>query len=219
MKFAVIFDMDGVLVDTHPSIVAGHKRVFASHGIKEFKSYFGMALPDKIPIWEKEHGIKLTQEEFRKVGREEWEKAKHTFKAPQALLRFLEDLKKHNIPIAVATVSERQRAERTIEAVGVQQYFETIIARDDKIIRLKPAPDIYLKAAEKLSLPPGQCIAIEDSPVGAESAHNAGMAVIGFSDKYHDPNELKPFCKIIIKSFSELSYEKIKKLISTSNST
>lgn len=215
MNFAVIFDMDGVLVDTHPSIVAGHKRVFASHGVTEFNSYFGTALPDKIPRWEKEHGIKLDVEDFRKIGREEWEKAKHTFKAPKELLVFLEDLKKHSVPIAVATVSPRPRTERTLEAIGIERYFEVMVTRDDGIKHRKPAPDIYLKAAEMVSMPPSQCVAIEDSPVGAQSAKNAGMVVIGFSNTYHDPNELKPFCKLVVNNFSELSYQVVKNLLET----
>ncbi len=216
MKFAVIFDMDGVLADVHEAIAAGHKKVFAAHGIKEFKSYFGLALPDKIPTWEKEFGIKLTEKEFKKAGKEEFEKIKHKLKAPPELTVFLEELKQREVPVAVATVSNKPRAQRILEAVGIQDYFDVIITRDDDIQNRKPAPDIYLKAAEKLGIPPEQCIAIEDSPVGAQAAKNAGMKVIGFSNKWRDSGELTPFCKLIVKSFSELSYTGVKNLLEAS---
>ena len=214
-NFAVIFDMDGVLADTHSSIVAAHAVVLGKQGVKEFDSYLGLTLIEKIPMWEKQFGITLSFEDFRKAGKEEFDKIKHKLKASSELVRFLEELKQFSVPLAVATVSPRPRTERVLEAVGIQNYFDAVITRDDDIAHRKPSPDIYLKAAEKLSIPPTQCVAIEDSPIGARAAKAAGMKVIGFHHARHDKKELAKHCDLIVTSFSELSYAVVKDLLLT----
>lgn len=87
------------------------------------------------------------------------------------------ELKRRCIPLAIATSSRRERLLATLRAAGLDGVFDVTVAGDE-VARAKPAPDLFLAAAAKLGLAPERCVAIEDSPVGVESALAAGMRVV-----------------------------------------
>jgi len=88
--------------------------------------------------------------------------------------------------------------------LGIVQHFKVIVTSDD-VARHKPAPDVYLRAASELSVPPSSCIAVEDSAIGMAAAKAAGMTVIGFPSKFTQVQDLRPDLRISgleeIKSF------------------
>ncbi|MBD0349504.1 MAG: HAD family phosphatase, partial [Thermoleophilia bacterium] len=81
------------------------------------------------------------------------------------------------IPVAIASSSPRERLDRTLRAAGLEELFHVTVAGDE-VERGKPAPDLFLAAARRLGVPPEDCVAVEDSPPGVESALAAGMTVV-----------------------------------------
>ena len=93
----------------------------------------------------------------------------------------LQDLKRGGIPMAVATSTPNPRATHMLRNSGMLQAFDVVVA-GDQVQRGKPLPDIYLRAAELLGVPPERCLALEDSENGVRSALAAGMTVIQVPD-------------------------------------
>lgn len=97
------------------------------------------------------------------------------------IIELLDTLVEHGVPRAVATSTRRPLALRKLEAAGLLRYFEHVATSSD-VAHPKPAPDIYLLAASKLGVDPAQCLALEDSPTGVRAALAAGMQVIQIPD-------------------------------------
>jgi HAD superfamily hydrolase (TIGR01509 family) len=89
---------------------------------------------------------------------------------------FAEDLR-GKVPMAIATGGSRFVIEKTLKIVGISDWFDEVVTADD-VVNGKPAPDIFLKAAELLGVAPSKCLALEDAPAGILAAQNAGMQVI-----------------------------------------
>ncbi len=209
--FAVIFDMDGVLVDSEKYIAESHKLAMAKHGVDNFNSYLGLSLRDKIPIWEKELGIKIDTAEFRKEGGLQREKMLETERPSDALINFLEELKQNKVPLAVATLSYCNRTNSILSGLGLAKYFDVVVTGDAVVLH-KPAPEIYLKASHLLGVESTSCVAFEDTPVGITAAKKAGMMVIGIQNAGHSKEELND-ADLVVTDFSQVSYTVVKKLI------
>jgi HAD superfamily hydrolase (TIGR01509 family) len=106
------------------------------------------------------------------------EEALHDIPVRPGALELLELLGGRGVPVALASNSSREFVERTLRTAGVDGRFGIVVTADD-VEHGKPAPDIYLEACARLGLPPGDCVALEDSPPGVTSAHEAGMLVVG----------------------------------------
>ncbi len=210
MRFSVIFDMDGVIVDN------GHYHQLAwmafcnSHKIpfleEEFKSrFFGRTNKQILPaLFEKD----LSPDEIDKLG-EEKEAAYRKIYKPQmvpvkGLIPFLAELKKGGYPVAVATSAPKSNVDFVLTGIGIQQFIDIIV--DDKMVsKGKPDPEIYLKTASLLNTAPYNCIVFEDSLSGTKSAFDAGMKVVGLTTTMPE-NEHK-YVHHIIRDFSEVSVE------------
>ena len=106
----------------------------------------------------------------------------------ETLLRYLNE---KGIKTALATATPADRAKKYLEMVGLLKYFDEICSAR-MVKNGKPAPDIYLYAAEKLNLSPGECIALEDSQNGIRSAHAAGCMTVMVPDLDQPSEEIKP---------------------------
>ncbi len=106
------------------------------------------------------------------------------------------------VPIAVASNSDRWRLEVVLSAAGVRHLFEVSVAGDE-VDEPKPAPDIYLRAAELLTVEPADCLVIEDSPTGVAAARAAGMKVVVVR-RGHFGNELFIDADLIVDSLDEI---------------
>ncbi|GLQ53781.1 HAD family hydrolase [Devosia nitrariae] len=101
------------------------------------------------------------------------------------------------IPRAVVTSSSRKTAERHLTLAGIRSRIEMVVTRDD-VSRGKPAPDLYLLAAERLSLAPQSCLAIEDSTPGISAAHAAGIAAIMVPDILQPTADTRQMCAAVL---------------------
>jgi HAD superfamily hydrolase (TIGR01509 family) len=186
---AVIFDMDGVLVDSEPLFLQAINRVLATEGVspiseeenerfligttveetwrrlKEGSLNEVRALPRPIAAY-----IQRYDTVVRQVLRDEL--------APQpGVTRLLEECVRRGLPKAVASSSLRSWVNLKLEAIQLQKAFDVVLGGDD-VANGKPAPDIYRLAAQCLGLSPQKCIAIEDSPIGIASAVGSGAYTI-----------------------------------------
>ena len=105
--------------------------------------------------------------------------------------------------LAVASSTRWESVQRQLKNAGIFDYFETITT-GDKVLHSKPAPDIYLKSLDSLSLSAADCIAVEDSPNGVRAAVAAGIKCVMVPDQIQPDGEMKKSAWKIIKSLNEL---------------
>ena len=214
-QFAVIFDMDGVLVDSNKYILDSFNTILQPHnfsiGHEQFKQYMGITAKGLVEKWKQRYNLAF-DENFIK---EETTKLQidyiknHTVDAD--LLRFLNELKINKVPIGIGTGSPRIRAEKILDALKIKEFF-SIIVTGDEINEHKPHPEMFLKVSEKLQIEPRKCVVIEDAANGIEAAKRGNMKAIGYLTKYHTKQELGK-ADMIFNDFSELNLVKIRNLI------
>jgi HAD superfamily hydrolase (TIGR01509 family) len=185
MARAVVFDCDGVLVDSEPhSAVAwvavlggyGHRvdaaDVAACTGLGYAATYARLAAVDpEVPLPAPED---LAPEVLAALA-VSFDRGLRVFPDAAACVTALAF---DGVPLAVASTSRRDRLDLTLGRSGLARYFQATVAGDE-VAHGKPAPDVYLAAAERLGVPPSACLAIEDTGHGAAAAVAAGMRVVG----------------------------------------
>ncbi|WP_315387456.1 HAD family phosphatase [uncultured Stenotrophomonas sp.] len=118
------------------------------------------------------------------------------------IMELLQLLQAHGIPRAVATSTRQPRASRKLAAAGLLPYFDHVVT-SDQVSHPKPAPDIYLLAAQKLGKDPSRCLALEDSPAGTRAAVAAGMTAIQVPDLVHPDEALRALGHRIVDSLHD----------------
>jgi HAD superfamily hydrolase (TIGR01509 family) len=183
MEFsAVLFDFDGVVVDTEWAIYQAWKRTFGAHGQPLPLEIYTRCIGTDFATWSpKTHLEELTGLAFDwhdlDSRRQEEIMAELAHEGPMhGVVDLLEQLKSRQIPCAVVSSSSHHWVDGWLERLGLAGYFQTTVCRGDAA-RIKPAPDLYLEAAKQLSLEASQCLVIEDSLNGVISAKAAGMSV------------------------------------------
>lgn len=213
---AVIFDMDGVLVNSTKYIWKSFNILLKEEGVHfsddDIKKYLGHSLRDDLALWKKEYKIKdYNLEEFsRKAGEMELGFMKKELKDNKNLMELLKLLKKDSIKLAVATSSLRWRAEKILDLLKIKGYFDVIVTAED-VKNHKPSPEIFLEAAKRLKVNPEYCVVIEDAANGIEAAKAGKMKAIAFLTPYHTKQELSK-ADLIISDFKELNLEKLEKI-------
>lgn len=204
-----VFDVDGVLIDTAYIHFLSWKEVFKKYNIDFTFDDFKKKI-DGLP---REKGIEkilpcVTNQELKRIARQKQKYfiyflKKNKIKKIKGAKKFLISLKQKNIKIAIASSS--RNAKRNLMKTGLYFLFD-IDANGSEIKRGKPHPDIFLKAAKLLKIPPSDCVVFEDSQAGIDAAKKAGMKCIGI---IRNKNKLKN-TDILIKDFSEINFKKIK---------
>lgn len=179
---ALVFDLDGVIVDSMPVHQRAWRRYLHSIGVDAenllvrmhgqrndeiVRDFLGpTAAPDEVF----EHGA-AKERLFREMMGDGLSKA-----LVPGIAAWL--VRTAGLPVALATNAERANIDFVLDRAGLRSYFPVIVD-GSQVARPKPAPDVYLQAARELGIPPRHCIVFEDSPVGVESARAAGMRVVG----------------------------------------
>ncbi|HET6318689.1 MAG TPA: HAD family phosphatase [Chloroflexota bacterium] len=204
---AVIFDMDGVLIDSEPLHFAVANEVLGSVGHslsrKENEEFIGTTtdyfwdelierrnLPRTRLYWQQRY-----DDTVLRVLSQSWPAAPGVID----LVRRLQEMK---TLLGVASSSKRAWIDATLHSIGLSDAFAACAAGDD-VLHGKPAPDIYLLAAERLATEPQDCLAIEDSPNGVLSARRAGMKVLGVRTPYTSHLKLDG-ARRVVASLAEL---------------
>ncbi len=213
---AVIFDMDGVLVDSYEAHYLSWSRVAKENGHSitrdQFAQMFGRTSRDIISDWwgagrsEDEVAILDLAKEalYREILRVD-------FPAMGGVGKLLGSLAAAGIQMAVGSSGPAENVAVTIEYLPNGKLLTTCVTGDD-VTRGKPDPQVFLLAAERLGVPPAQCAVVEDAPAGITAAHAAGMAAIGFVSTGRTDKDLQA-ADLLIHRLAELSVERIVDLI------
>ncbi|WP_298267864.1 HAD family phosphatase [uncultured Bradyrhizobium sp.] len=116
----------------------------------------------------------------------------------------LEALSDAGVPLAIATSMKRSEAVHHLEANGIGQFFLHVVGRDD-VARGKPHPDVYLEAASRLAIAPHDCAILEDSFNGVKAAHAAGAMTIMVPDVLAPTDDVRELCAVVAPSLHEVS--------------
>lgn len=207
---AVIFDLDGTLIDT--------ERLYRMYWPKAL-AHFGYDLSDERALMLRSLGRPFAPEQFKKwYGKDfdypkvrtyrkeliEAHIAEHGVDAKPGVRELAEKLAEMGITVAIATATDPERTERYLSLAGLQGIFHTIISAT-MVPHGKPAPDIYLYACQTLGLAPGECLAVEDAPNGVRSAYAAGCPVVMIPDQTEPDEELMPLLYARAESLSEIA--------------
>lgn len=207
MAIAILFDMDGVIVDTNP---------YHKIAIQQFCTKYDRPL-DEATLQQKIYGRTnrdwitnlfgtLTEQQLQAYADEKEEFFRTLYephiKPVTGLLNFLDLLVANSIPCAIATSAPLENVDFILNKTGLRKYFDTILY-DKMVTHGKPNPEIYLKAAAALGFPNNQCIVIEDALSGVTAGRKSGSKVIGITTT-HSAAELSE-ADFVMNDFNELT--------------
>jgi HAD superfamily hydrolase (TIGR01509 family) len=141
-----------------------------------FYAMGGRPTKDIVVELNDEYGLKLNPASVALSKREAFLKKLHTLELIDEVADFARSLR-GRVPMAIATGGSRYVIEKTLQAVGVSDWFDEVVTADEVKIG-KPAPDVFLLAAKMLGVSPVKCLALEDAPAGIMAAQCAGMSVV-----------------------------------------
>jgi beta-phosphoglucomutase len=203
----VIFDLDGVLVDTGWA----HRQSWLDLAEKEgfsmsdefFYSTFGMQNYMIIPMV---MGRELPRDEVDRMS--DWKEQRYReiiadhLEPAEGAKGLLEDLKNSGFLAAVGSSAPRANLDMVLDRIGLRDCFDAFVS-GEQVAHGKPAPDTFLKAAEELSLPPGRCAVVEDAVQGVEAGKAAGMPVAAVTTTRKRAD--LAIADIVVDSLAELS--------------
>ena len=211
---AVLFDMDGTLIDTEK---------FFRIAWPEAAARFGYQMTDSQALNLRSLGQPFQPAYLRSLFGEDYKAAEVKAVRKQIMEEYLKEgleakpgaaaclkrLKAQGVLLAVATSSDMERTTRYLTRVGLIDYFDRLISAT-QVESGKPAPDIYEYACRELGLKPEECAAVEDAPNGVRSAYSAGLRVIMVPDQDQPDEELRGMLYACIDSLAELTEELLK---------
>ncbi len=205
----VIFDMDGVMIDSERQSNYGWLSAAKEKGIEMpmwlidsfkgaparlSKQYFDDYFKGKLDYWETRKRRSDFVHELRK---------KEGIPVKKGLYELLEYIKLSGLKCAVATSTQRESAYRTLHIIGAWEYLDGVVFGDE-VENGKPAPDIFLKAASHMNLEPSECIVIEDSINGIKAGYNAKMRVVHVPDIIIISDEIRALTSIVCEDLSQI---------------
>ena len=213
-RTAVIFDVDGVLIDSYQAHYKSWLQMFAEHGMsfseQEFRGTFGRTSRDIIAAL---YGAVLSDAEmdlwddrkeslYRDIIRE-------SFPAIDGAVELLDALHAAGFHLGVGSSGPPENIALTLECLGRANLFDAVVTRID-VTRGKPDPQVFQIAGERLDAQPGQCVVVEDAPAGIEAANHAGMASVALTGTATRA-ELS-HAKLVVDSLRELTPERLRAL-------
>lgn len=213
---AVLFDMDGVLIDSEPLHYATDQELLKELDILVSDSYLdkfvGMTNPLMWSTIAKEFNKTFDIQQILKKQYDLKIKKlyENDYQPIQGITSLLTNLYQNNIPMAVASSSSAAFIQAVLKKLNITAYFKTFVSGEE-IKKSKPEPDVFLKTAEMLQINPKDCIVIEDSKNGLHAAKRAGMKSVGYINKNSGNQDLSE-ANLIIDSFSALTFDILQKL-------
>jgi len=219
---AVIFDMDGVLVDSYHAHFKSWQTMAAEAGLSlteaEFAAQFGRTNPEIIAVYwgEDRHSDEeiaamadRKEEVFREILRAD-------FPAMAGVGELLRSLDEAGFALAVGSSGPPENIELVLGELEARSLFRAVVTARD-VTRGKPDPQVFLIAAERLGIPPRRCAVVEDAPAGIAAAKAAGMTGIGLASTGHTRESLAA-AALVVDSLAELSPERVGDLIAENRS-
>ena len=213
MLSALIFDLDGLIADTERLHYQAYRQALSEMGVDLCESDYGehwVRWGKGIAEWVATHGLALDSHALRQ------RKAQHYLDLLGSSLRPMEGALEvlagfhRQMRMALASSSYRDAIDGVLAGLKIADFFEVIVSGLD-VRRVKPEPDLFLKAARDLGVEPAQCLVLEDAEKGVLAAHRAGMRCIAVPNDYtrhHDFSAATTICS----SLKEITPELIERL-------
>jgi len=213
---AIIFDMDGVLIDSEKIYCDIEQQIFDELGLEisdELRdSFVGMQMHKAWEIIKSHFDFDMSIEEILVEERKRFQEQLDAGAVPpvEGAYKLMKDIKKRGYKTAVASSSYRKEIEIAMEIHGYDEFLDHMLSGED-VKNGKPNPDIFLLTSEKLGTQPEECVVIEDSENGVNAAKAAKMLCIGYRN-VDFPNQDLSKADLVVDSFINLSIEKIEAL-------
>ena len=183
---ALIFDLDGTIANTMPNHFLSWREAVLPYGIDFNETLFmqltGMPRTPTIEKLNDMFGTKMNPVEVGKVKEDHFKTLVHLTEEISVVTAVIK--KYHSIlPMSIGTGSTKNGAQKTLEVIGLQNYFDIVITADD-IVNHKPHPETFLKCAALMGVKPQSCVVFEDGILGIQAAEEAGMMVIDVNDYF-----------------------------------
>ena len=178
----VIFDHDGLMVNTEDVVYTAYSRIFGPRGIAFPWDYYvtslGMPVAESLAMYLRDLGDPMTMDELAQARAEQMRTLTETDLRPMpGLVPLLDALQARGDLLAVATSGTRPHIEKSLSRFGLTGYFDAVVCIDD-VARGKPHPDLILEVLRRTGAAASDAIMLEDAPRGVEAAHRAGVFCI-----------------------------------------
>lgn len=211
---AVIFDMDGVIINSEPLHHKVEREIVEELGGKlsdeEVASFVGTTDYNMWSKIKKKFNFKLSVEELIEMKKERFMKEIDEIQLVPNFMDFMLSLYKKGYLMAIASSNNRKIVDTIVNKFQLYKYMKFIISGEE-VKRSKPDPEIFLTAAKKMNVTPSDCIVIEDATNGVKAAKAAGMKCIGLKNTDTGKQDLSE-ADLIIENFNELSLDTLKNL-------
>ncbi len=212
---AVIFDLDGTVLDNEGVWAEAFKEVLKKLGKEVHDKYpqeGGVGVKENWPKLLAKYNIKTdkTAEELEKETHDAYLAHVSEVRLAEGFREFAEQLRESGVRLGLATSSIWPVLEATLDKFDLEGTFDVITTGEEVILK-KPAPDLFLVTADKLDIPPSECLIIEDSPAGIVAAREAGMKVIGIA-KDEDKEKSLEKADLVVEGFDSITPEALASL-------
>ncbi len=206
----IIFDMDGVIVDTEPLHIQHLHGYLRKIGVVEPESFKrslkGVSARDTWQMLIENFDLEDDLETLIQDSREsyiDYLESLDTLPVIPGVVQLVKTLHSKGYRLALGSSAAPKRIELFLHKLSLQKYFERIVSGDD-VKKSKPAPDIFLKAAQLMQVKPSDCVVIEDANNGIAAARAAGMKCIAYGGSVHNSDDLAQ-ADLIVKDFKTLA--------------
>lgn len=216
MLKGVIFDMDGVLVNSEPLHYKAYNMVTEEMGFpfpyEEYKQFIGSTNAKVLEYLESNYNITLSKGEISDRVNHKKKMLIETegYEKIPGIPELVKELHENGLKLAVASSSPLESIIRNTKTLGIDNYFDRFVTGED-VKHPKPAPDVFLKALRELGLNNEECIIIEDSENGVRAARGAEVTCIAFANPDSGNQNLSEAC-YIVEGFLEVDYDFVNKV-------
>ena len=187
----IIFDCDGVLVDSEPLSMRADAEILARTGLKIseaelHKRFVGTTFQDMVQSLEREHNTKLPGNLSDLKNARMNELYRSELKLVRGVRDALEDIRNMGLSMSIASNGPKDRVKLALQLTGLLPYFKNAIVTFEDVPQGKPAPDMYLLAAKNAGAKADNCLVVEDSVTGVTAAVDAGCWTLGFTGTYEN---------------------------------
>lgn len=189
MKYkAILFDMDGVLIESEFLMRASAIRALADYGIQaqheDFLEFTGMGEDRFVGGVAEKHGL-VYKTEMKELAYDYYgQRVKEEAHIPEGVKEMLHALHSRGIVLAVCSAADLRKVRYNIQAIGVEESIFSALVTGSDVARKKPFPDIYLEGARRVGMDPKDCLVVEDAISGIQAAHAAGMDAVGIPSTF-----------------------------------
>ena len=211
MTEAVVFDMDGVLIDSGAHHRAAWRALLEELGEEpahpeHWRLTIGRPSEEAVPLL---LGRPMSEYEARRLARRKRDLyvdlARGGIVTVPGVSRFVANLARRKIPRAVGTSASGFDVSRLLAGAGLRRYFDVIVTADD-VTYGKPDPEVYLLAAARMRVTPERCVVFEDSVVGVEAARSAGMRAIGITTAHTGEELVEAGAERAVADFEDIEW-------------